>query len=113
LDELQSFVGGYIEHIGSNYLQIWLNEEGKLENRPLNRRATRAAHIRHIIEPGDVIVGDVLLQASAQHGRANLAVLLNTPLPVSRPLPSNGQERLTQLLSAWRKPSAAELSHPG
>ena len=59
LDELQGFVGGYIEIIQLNESQIMvLNEEGKLKRLPMNENATLLA-----LHAGfyDTIVGDVLV----------------------------------------------------
>lgn len=57
LEEMQIIVGGYIEvvRISNNEIMI-VNEEGKLDNLPINKKATEIASI-----PGDVIVGDVLV----------------------------------------------------
>ncbi len=59
LDELQKFVGGYIEVIPAReegYILV-INEEGKLEGLPFNGRATDLADIYL----WDCIVGDALL----------------------------------------------------
>lgn len=64
LEELQEYVGGYIEvaYPPSKHGAIMvLNEEGKLNNLPINHLASKAYF------PGqDVIVGDVLLCHSSQ-----------------------------------------------
>jgi hypothetical protein len=71
LDELQGFVGGYIEVIDSSKLrrsqlvedpitdesELWLNENGKLQNLPINQIAT----MLYTYGDHDPIVGDVLL----------------------------------------------------
>lgn len=62
LEELQGFVGGYIELVpdltgkrkGKEI--VYCNEEGKLEGLPLNREATLK-----YAPPGDVLVGDVIV----------------------------------------------------
>ena len=54
LSELQAAVGGYIEAValdGDPWRIMWVNEEGKIEDLPLNEAATnirpvRAAHLR-------------------------------------------------------------------
>lgn len=59
LKELQQLVGGYIETlpVATDQLMI-VNEEGKLMNLPINKRATEIAIENCIL---DVIVGDVLI----------------------------------------------------
>lgn len=61
LEELQSFVGGYIEivPIGSTHLLV-IDEEGKLKGKPINEAATLHARRNGCIAPDDVIVGDAL-----------------------------------------------------
>ncbi|MDR0691489.1 MAG: DUF3846 domain-containing protein [Prevotellaceae bacterium] len=62
LQELQSFVGGYIEMVFiSDSLVMVVNEEGKFEELPINVRATeiiRQAGIQ------DTIAGDALVCSS-------------------------------------------------
>lgn len=64
LEELQGFVGGWIELVrlgdGRN---MWINEEGKLEGLPLNILATSLACL-----PYDIIVGDALVATNAETG---------------------------------------------
>lgn len=59
LKELQQLVGGYIEtlSVATNQLMV-INEEGKLLNLPINKRATEIALENCIL---DAIVGDVLI----------------------------------------------------
>lgn len=60
LKELQKYVGGYIELLTiSDKSFLVINEEGKLQNLPLNDRATQI----YIKNYGftDIIVGDVLV----------------------------------------------------
>jgi hypothetical protein len=56
LQELQKFVGGYIElvYLPNNRIMV-VNEEGKVDGLPVNERAT------NMITFDDVIVGDVLV----------------------------------------------------
>lgn len=60
LEELQKYVGGYIEilTISDNNFMV-INEEGKLEQLPLNDKATEI-YIKHF-GFNDIIVGDVLI----------------------------------------------------
>ena len=61
LEEMQKIVGGYVEIIGcndQNFVCI-LNEECKIQELPLNEKAT--ALVNKIISPIDFIVGDVLV----------------------------------------------------
>lgn len=59
LEELQGFVGGYIEiiRLGASKLMV-INEEGKLHNLPLNIKATG---IIQQYGRNDVIVGNTLV----------------------------------------------------
>lgn len=61
LDELKTFVGGWIECIFISQKQVLvINEEGKLMNLPYNAVATEA--YRMAFQPNrDFIVGDALL----------------------------------------------------
>lgn len=76
LDQLQAGVGGSIEEVP--YWKkfhdpttgtvvnavIWCNEEGKLDNLPVNRRATEWWHLalkEHGMPPFDILHGDVLV----------------------------------------------------
>lgn len=60
LEELQAIVGGLIQIIEISDTEIMvINEEGKLENLPLNEQAT-AIYQKQVYE-GDFIVGDVLI----------------------------------------------------
>lgn len=54
LEEMQKYVGGYIEIVrGPNSSKLIVNEEGLLQGLPLNRLASLAAN-RYIV--GDVLV---------------------------------------------------------
>lgn len=57
---------GFIEAVFINgpentSINMYLNEEGKLEDLPFNERATKLATIEESIGYGDYIVGDVVL----------------------------------------------------
>jgi hypothetical protein len=66
LDEMQGFVGGYIEFVCLDDTTVMcLNEEGKVSGLRLNREATRRA--AHAI-PGDYIVGDVVIMPPVESG---------------------------------------------
>jgi len=61
LEEMQEFVGGYIQLVhASNGDVIVLDEEGKIKEKPINRIATELYEHGHL----DPIVGDVLVCAS-------------------------------------------------
>jgi hypothetical protein len=64
LEELQKYVGGYIEVVNLNTKLIMIvNEEGKLNNLPLNERATTMfINFQHKVN--DVIVGNALVMNS-------------------------------------------------
>lgn len=85
LSGMQAAVGGYIEivDLGPLLASLVLNENGKLEQKPINRRATLLfwllfPSIRH----HDVIVGDVLIvghpdsQGNTTDAPANVVKLL-------------------------------------
>jgi hypothetical protein len=66
LEELQTFVGGYVQMIQlSNGEEMYLNKEGKLENLPINRRATTLGKVCGIAAD-DCIVGDVIILNSQE-----------------------------------------------
>ena len=58
LDELQNFVGGLIETVRTKDNKIMvINEEGKINDLPLNEKATEL----YIYSESDFILGDVLI----------------------------------------------------
>jgi hypothetical protein len=59
LAELQAVVGGYIEAVAVQDRFMFVNEDGKHLGLPLNHEAT--ARVRHVLVPGDVVVGDVII----------------------------------------------------
>ena len=59
LKELQKFVGGYIELIHFEHTVMVVNEEGRLNNLPINEKATDIYFKRFGDRSG--IVGDVFL----------------------------------------------------
>lgn len=61
LTTLQTAVGGWVEAVGIGNVCIYLDEEGKLKNRPANVRATKLAHRLKLISAHDVIVGDAVV----------------------------------------------------
>ena len=62
LEEIQKYVGGYIEII---YLEgdmiMVVNEEGKVMGMDINPIATFIAHENNAIRPHDCIVGDAVI----------------------------------------------------
>ena len=67
--EVSAYVGGYLEAMRlDNGEVLYLNEEGKLLNLPLNGAATTYAklHNQRYRLTSDVIVGDVLLCAPGE-----------------------------------------------
>lgn len=69
LEELQGFVGGYIEFVSvsdDGKLVLIIDEEGKLKEKPDNEVATlkAAGFIRH----GDFIVGNALFCTNVEAG---------------------------------------------
>jgi hypothetical protein len=78
LQELQRFVGGFIEAVGLNVLVqpdgtpvvLFVNQDGKRgPAAPVNRYAT--ALTRMALVPGDVIVGDAILCTLAEAGETD------------------------------------------
>ena len=60
LKDLQNAVGGWIEAVNlTDNITMWINEEGKLNNLPLNVTATLLYHT--VYGPYDLIVGNVIL----------------------------------------------------
>ena len=73
LSQLQAVVGGYIEAVylrsaEGERIVMFVNEDGKRLDLPLNLRATQLAHEQHAIGPDDWIVGDVVLCTWAEAG---------------------------------------------
>lgn len=60
LEELQQYVGGYIQIVDLGKECLVINEEGKLHNLPINITATNIAHDAGALFLGDYIVGNVL-----------------------------------------------------
>jgi hypothetical protein len=64
LENLQTFVGGYIEAIRVNdSITIWINEEGKLIELPPNFYLTNQDGQAY-----DIVVGDVLIAGTDHEG---------------------------------------------
>jgi hypothetical protein len=63
LDEMQQFVGGYIEMVESadSRLMLVCNEEGKLLGLPVNVKATQIAHAHSMICVNDYICGNAIV----------------------------------------------------
>ena len=65
LEQMQDIVGGYIEVVGlTDEVLMVVNEEGKLNNLPLNKEATKLFW-RCFPESPDYIVGNVLVCESS------------------------------------------------
>jgi hypothetical protein len=72
LRNLQSIVGGYIEAVNTMYddagtpqAVFWCNEEGKLQNLPINARATALWYAIEGGPTGDHLCGTVILTGGA------------------------------------------------
>ena len=62
LEELQVYVGGYIQVINLGRSEVMvINEEGKLKNLPTNGEASFIAHMRKAIFTFDRIVGNAVV----------------------------------------------------
>jgi hypothetical protein len=65
LEELQKICGGHVQLITfPNGLQMWMNEEGKLDGLELNRTATllwKVIYFRYAIGSDDFVCGNVLI----------------------------------------------------
>lgn len=59
LSELQEFVGGSVQIIYIGRKLYAIDEEGKLNKKPHNVKATHRAH--DFLYPGDFLAGDVLI----------------------------------------------------
>lgn len=69
LEELQKYVGGYIEMTKTyDGRTMWVNEEGLLRNLPINLVATFLIHPAYM---HDGIRGDVLIIHKNSRGRAS------------------------------------------
>lgn len=69
LEELQGFVGGYVEALRMDTGQMmFLNEDGKSMGLPFNLIANMLAHDLTGIAPNDSIVGDVLIASLSECG---------------------------------------------
>lgn len=69
LEELQRYVGGYIEALRMKDGKImWLNEDGKAMQLPVNYIANLIAHSLAHIAHNDCIVGDVLIANATESG---------------------------------------------
>lgn len=66
LEELQKFVGGYIEivYLADGKLCMVVNEEGKINHLPINPIATRLYNLFKPESSYDYIVGNVLICGS-------------------------------------------------
>ena len=62
LQEMQKFVGGYIEVVYLNKeSEMIIDEEGKLKGKSMNREATDIAHDNKAIFNTDYIAGDAMI----------------------------------------------------
>jgi hypothetical protein len=69
LEELQDFVGGYIELVRlSEDVVMFVNEEGKLNGLHVNPKATILASAEEAIGPTDIIVGDAVVMTRKEAG---------------------------------------------
>lgn len=60
LDDLQRYVGGWIEYVPTDQdVTLYCNEEGKILNLPPNPLATEL--FGSLLMPGDYLAGDVIL----------------------------------------------------
>jgi hypothetical protein len=81
LRTLQGIVGGYLEAVNTMYdeggypqVMFWCNEEGKLQNLPVNRRATALWYALNGGPTGDTLSGTVILTGGADSDGDVLAV---------------------------------------
>lgn len=68
LEEMQALVEGYIEALTGDDFTMYINEEGKLNNLPVNEIATVIAREHHLIASFDVIVGNVFFSGLPSRG---------------------------------------------
>jgi hypothetical protein len=75
LAELQAVVGGYIEAVRlQDGSWMFVNEDGKRLQLPLNRSATLLAQTWGFLPPWDQIVGDVIVMTTLEAGGADEAL---------------------------------------
>jgi hypothetical protein len=68
LADMQKAVGGYIELIGLERFDFWVDEEGKRKGKPINIKATTLLLVESKGRRTDFLVGDVLLLGKAIKG---------------------------------------------
>lgn len=62
LEELQTFVGGYVQRIQlDDKRAMYVNEDGKYHSLPFNQVATNICHKNNSIYPWDCIVGRAII----------------------------------------------------
>ncbi len=81
LDELQGFVGGLVEMIDLSEGIMWVNEEGKLDDLPMNTKATNIAR-PYLFWFDDGVRGDVLV-LTAQEDRLSRQGDEDEDLPIA------------------------------
>ena len=65
LEQLQKAVGGYVEHVQlDGRTELWVNEEGKLNDLPFNHIATRVWETAY--GQTDMIVGPAIVSFSGK-----------------------------------------------
>ena len=62
---MRGTVGGYIELVSLKMADMYINEDGKLHDLPVNSRATQLAWVDSAIHYDDTIVGDVIVFGKA------------------------------------------------
>jgi len=84
LSQLQALIGGYLEMLPlpsppslppGGRLVLFLDEEGKLKDRPLNVDATALAHAYDALSLYDYLAGDVLMVTVLHPGTDDETVL--------------------------------------
>ncbi|WP_051442084.1 DUF3846 domain-containing protein [Arthrobacter sp. H14] len=97
LELLQGIVGGYIECIGvrGKDMNMYLNEEGKIQRLPINERATRIAAMTGSIRYFDAICGAAVIVGPFDDDGGDTPLTdeqadwIQTPVSVAESVPEN------------------------
>jgi hypothetical protein len=79
LEALQELVSGDIEVVDLHRyaMNMYLNENGKIEGLPANHRATMLAHWAAAVRADDIIVGDVVLTGPVDAAGEDTPIVAN------------------------------------
>lgn len=102
LEALQGAVGGYVDVIRlHDGLDMWINDEGKLNGLEPNHIATELARLHGRLFPGDVVVGPVAFTGGA------------TPSGNTKPLTKDGLADLRKVVQIASRAAIARMMATG